>query len=573
MGNKNKSLNITNWEPKPSQILVEGDGELFICHFDKILKSPNLKVYNKFMIKRNSYVKQLDLITTYTNYFMNYYDQDNELVLAYLKIKYAIDKERRFTEDNYLAFIDFVYEVIFTPTMIKKINQLVFDNYLDDIESSNNDKKYVKNNKKHLESLEFTNMHIKILLRISFGIKIICPILFHYLALNLIKLEKNSDVIFKFYERLFKIFETSETYEYRNINNELIYDDISENTIKQILNDKTNNITINYNYEYPRYYDEQGNYYVISTCDMYNKLYIYVKAKVMESNSNNALIFEQREIFGIDISTVIERFTKKVLISDNIIKYKFGESIIGFNKTVIKFQLNFFIKDQYAKNLTEVTNTKNSDGLSGVDKMYMNLSKIDEGITIMADINISNTINRIIRNKNIVITDEELEYYRKYHFPSKIQQQLVYSIYAKDFGSYRDLNLLTRKDYNILILILKKELLKNLGYEEDESGAISPAALPYIITGNMSNKINTRIIRNNKFISKVEDSYLFNKLKEKKYNLLESIKNNYILSLLSSFINTRFTYVAYEYPDLLNQEIKYSEDKISDELLVFLNNI
>ena len=30
-------------------------------------------------------------------------------------------------------------------------------------------KKYLKNEKKHLESLEFTNQHIKILLRISFG--------------------------------------------------------------------------------------------------------------------------------------------------------------------------------------------------------------------------------------------------------------------------------------------------------------------------------------------------------------------------------------------------------------------
>ena len=37
------------------------------------------------------------------------------------------------------------------------------------------------------------------------------------------------------------------------------------------------------------------------------------------------------------------------------------------NKTIIKFQLNYFLKDQYVKNLTEITNAKTTDGLSGID--------------------------------------------------------------------------------------------------------------------------------------------------------------------------------------------------------------
>jgi hypothetical protein len=56
-----------------------------------------------------------------------------------------------------------------------------------------------------------------------------------------------------------------------------------------------------------------------------------------------------------------------------------------------------------------------------------------------------------------------------------------------------------------------------------------------------------------------------------KYYLLESIKPDAVLQLLSSIINTRFTYVTYEYQDLLGVEITYSEDKIADELLFFLN--
>ena len=37
----------------------------------------------------------------------------------------------------------------------------------------------------------------------------------------------------------------------------------------------------------------------------------------------------------------------------------------------------YFLKDQYSKNLTEVTSAKNTDGLSGMDKIEINLSKLD----------------------------------------------------------------------------------------------------------------------------------------------------------------------------------------------------
>ena len=71
----------------------------------------------------------------------------------------------------------------------------------------------------------------------------------------------------------------------------------------------------------------------------------------MESNANNQPIFAQREIFGVDVFSVVNQFVKKVLISENVVKYKFNEhwdpktnkykeNIIGFNKTIIKFQIS-----------------------------------------------------------------------------------------------------------------------------------------------------------------------------------------------------------------------------------------
>ena len=205
--------------------------------------------------------------------------------------------------------------------------------------------------------------------------------------------------------------------------------------------------------------------------------------------------------------------------------------------------------------------------------MLMNSTKIDEGVISLADINIRLTIERIKRDIDVPISDEEIDYYITHHKPDKIQIQLVSAYYTKYFGSYRDLNLLTRRDYITLLLLLKKKLLIELGYETDENGEIHYASLPYILTGNLVDKVNTRIIRNNKFIAKIEESYMYNELITKKYALLESIKPESIKQLLSSIVNTRFKYVTWEYPELIGTEIVYPEDKISHELLFLLNSI
>ena len=225
--------------------------------------------------------------------------------------------------------------------------------------------------------------------------------------------------------------------------------------------------------------------------------------------------------------------------------------------------------------MTEVTNIKNAEGLSGVDKLLMNQNKIDEGSVTLSDLNIKLTIDKIKKRYDFDVSEEELDYYLTHHKPSRIQTQLVFAYYTQHFGSYRDLNLLTFRQYIILLLILKKKLLVELGYDgEDENGEkrIYHASLPYILTGNLQDRVNTRVIRNNKFIAKINESYLYEDLKENRYSLLEHLKPDMLLSLLSSVINTRFTYVAYEQQDKLGEEIRYSEDKVTDELLFFFES-
>lgn len=582
-----KTSRFIEWKPDKKSLICEQDGKLIVCHFEKVFgHDEKLSIYDRFLIGRDSYVKQLDQIIRYINFLMSEYDTDNELVTAYLKIKFAVDKENAFSADDLMSYKAFLYDILFTNSMIDKINTMVEENYLDDIEVPVDDKKYSKDTKKYLESLEFTNNHIQILLKISIAIKIMVPVLFHFIQKNKLK-SNEEDFLYNFYDDLFNLFGFSTTWTLYDSNNkvkETLIPDIKVkefsalNKVPIILNER------GYVCEYVD--DETGEVcqFLKKRINMYNKLYAYVKTKVSENEVNNSKMYDQRAIFGDDLVNVINYFVKKILIADTMMKYKFNEiwdkttksykeNIVGFNKTVVKYQLMYYLKAQYIKNPSEITSTKNSEGLSSVDKFLMNQNKIDEGSVILSEINIKCTISMIRELIDVPLSDEEIQYYMDNHKPDYIQVQLVYAYYTKFFGSYRDLNLLRFRDYIILLLLLKKKLLIDLGYEEDVDGELHYAALPYIISGNVLDKVNTRIIRNNTFITELFNNSDYNELMNSKYDLLSTINNESIISILSGIINTKFTYVTYEAQDLLGKEINYNVDKVSSELLFLLNSI
>ena len=518
---------VAKYRPKGKDLLFEPDGELLRVHFEYKFGDEKYSKFDVFNVKKTSCKTALADIAQYLNYFANLYDPDDEYIFGLFKIKYEIDGTRSINADTVQLLKDYIYAFIFTPSMQKKIYTIVEENYFDDIEKT--DTQYEKNGKYYLESLEFTNEHIKILLRVSMGIKLMLPILVHYIDKCKIKLTKDSPFLFNFYEPLLTMFSSPDV-------------------------------------------------------DIYNKLFIYVKRKVMDAQSRNKPIYEKNEIFGHDDMTLVDRYLKYELIGENFFKFKFSESIdpktgryreniLGLIKTIIKIQLVFFRKNEYSKNLAEVTNAKNGDELSGADKLEMNLSKIDEGLLNLADENISRSIEFIRDNINMKIPDEEIDYMIQHQAPSGLQVTLVRSYFGKYFGEMRDLNLLTRREFIILELLLKRILLVESGETGEDGYMVSHAVLPYILTGNVSEKVNTRVIRNQKFSSKIEESYLYHKLIDQKYSYLNSIRENIILQMLSALVNTNFTYVTYENQELTGNPIVYSDDQISDELLFFLNSI
>lgn len=486
-------IRVDVWEPEDEDKYLYPSGKLIIIPFDKIFKQ-DIQAINTFIIKKESYVNQLDEITKYINYFIKFYDPEKELLLSYLKLKYMIDnKEKKITIK---AFIKMMYTILFTDTMKAKISKMVEENYYIDIRS--------KKGIKYAAQMEFTNEHAKLMMKISMSMRIMVPVMLHYIYSNSLNKEIS---LYTFYENLFYM------------------------------------------------YDEN--------IDIYTKLWVTTDARVKKSYSKNKLMWTQREIMGQDPLIYMDQLLKGNIISDTMVKYRFNDSIISFNSVVIDKQLGYFIIEPYRHNMVELTNKKDTEGLSGLDKLEMNSAKIDESLIILTNINIKHTIKKIKKSFKIKTPKEELNFYKDHHQINKFQVQLVFYFYAKYFGGYRDLNLLTKDQYIRLLVLLKKRL-QYQGF----------VFLPQILSGNIK-KLNKRTIQNAKFLNKIENSSVYQTLINEKFSTLEEMgKSNMILNLLSTVLNTVFSFVDYENPDKLGQEIEINNpDILSDEFLNFLNQV
>lgn len=489
-----KFIRVDEWRPSKADLKVQYSGKLIVIPFDKLFDKQDNDTLNNFIIKKESYAKRLDDITHYINYFIKFYDTDNELLMAYLKLKYLIDNKEQNLSIN--LFIKLLYNILLSDTMVKKIINMVEDNYYVDL-SANTGIKYN-------ESLEFTNEHAKIMMQISVSMKLMVPVVFHYL--NAKDLLRERHYLFRCYEGLFDLY--------------------GDNV------------------------------------DIYNKLWLSIFSKVNVNQIRNRLIWEQREIFGTTVLTQLEELLKDKIISESMFKYTFDKNIISFNYVVLREQLRFFLAEPYKQNRIELSIKKdNATGLSGLDKLEMNSSKIDESIVILSDINIKKTIKRIQNSMHIKPTKDEINFYRDNTYISEFQSQLVFYYYAKYFSGYRDLNLLNRTQYFKLLIILKKRLQ----YQKF-------IYLPQILTANIESRLNSRTIRNDKFLTKIESSSIYQHILSEKYSTLDDIgKPDMILNLLSTILNTTFTFVDYDHPETLGRVIELNQDVVSDEFLNFLN--
>lgn len=401
---KGDTILVDQWKPSQKDIILKVTGQMIHIDFNKIIKAEIPEDFKCFIIKKISYsnwmgdhIKRGNEVQPiiggchYINYFIKFYDTEGELLLSYLKLKYMIDESGKKMKAK--AMKKAIYEIMFTDTLIQNIKRMTEDNWILDLTP---DPK-----KKYPEQLKFDNNHAKILMNISMGIKILIPVVMHYLNVTGL-FDEDSNNITPFYLDLFDIF--------------------------------------------------SGN------VDIYNKLWIMVTSKVNRSSSDDEVIWNKHEMFDREEHSYIHELLHTNIIRDAIFRYVFDSSLLSFNSAIIEYQLSFMMQTKFPVTFIDVDNSgsNNAEGLSGLDKIELNSFKVDEGTIILNKMNIENNIKKLRKAMKFKDFEDAVEYYKEHHkiLPLHVQ---IGNIFASRVGC-RDLSILNRTQYIQMMVIIKRML-------------------------------------------------------------------------------------------------------------------
>ena len=491
---------VDEWRPEPSDNVVTYKDKTVIIPFDKLIHGVEIEDRNMFYVLFKDSYVKKFELITHYINYFIKYYDDGELILNYLACKCFIDNNK--FVPNRETMIDFIYKHFVTPTMYAKIVHFVEDNYRIDL-SQNKDP-----DKNYSESLEFTNEHAKILILISTFIKFLIPLVMHYISTAKGKGEvKKLDLYFR---PLFVVTEVAE-----------------------------------------------------NVC-LYAKMYNSISTKVKYNEMKNRVIWDKYEANSVDAEAYTEELLNKNLIVDNIFKYNFSQNIISFNSVILKTQLTYRCVKNFGITLQEINEDKDSDGLSYLDKLEMNTTKIDESLIILSEINAKHTIKTLKRKLHIKIPKDEVEYYIKHHRVERINRKLVFNWYAKYFGGFTDLSNSAGLTRYIKLMIMMKKKLRMLGFKW----------LPIIISSNVEGYLTNRTVQNGKFVEDIEHSDIYKNLKKEKYPALDDMGRSDLLSEpIADIANTQFAIVDYELPDLFGEILDIDYTELKQEMLMLENQI
>lgn len=504
----------------PKTMIIKFDKEL--SHVD----NENISALNEWKVTKLSYSSYLPRMCEELNFFETMYDKEGELITALFRIKYLIDVDNiSYTMKNFDAFKDLVYKTIFTPSIKEKITRMVDENYVDDIEAENiknmrnPDMLSIMQRKK--KSLEFLNVHVKAMIQISFGIKILSFIVNHFAVMRSINIQKNIDLFHRFYIDMFKTFEWD--------------------------------------------------------FDIYNKIYAYIENKVNSSYNFNKSIFEQQEIEGKDKSIIINQLMSRNVIIDNFIKFQMpqtwngikeqpNERVLSFLCSIINTHISIFIMQVFRRNLIETSIVPDADGNSKNDRYRASKMKINEEYVITCSMDMRQLVDTLYKKYEKDISMEEIEYYRRNMKPSRLHQLMIEIYFFNYTSSSQEFALLRNLDWYKLLLIMRKDIMRRFNVNKD---SLLDSALVLILTANIEETpVGEKMyIKDTKYL---KDHEVYNDLVKKFYSTIVDINEDIIKKFLITFVNSKYKFVLFEEQQLFDEEISLNKRELIDELLNFL---
>lgn len=499
-----KYVDLFAWKPSPEeQYFIQEDGMIVAEYAYRDLNIPRERVIPKYVIAKKHYKERIPDILAHINYFVAHYDHDHEYLISTLSVKTYMDQHPDMSQK---AFRKLLVKRVVTPTFVGKVKRMANDLYKLNI---NTDKEG-----KYRSTPKITNEHARMIVAVSFCIRLLLPICIHFSNTNSTFINKRDyiDCFDKIYMDVIDKFE----------NNDI---------------------------------------------EIFNPICRFVKYRVDRSYTSDLVIWQKKkQLYGTTVELYLESLIHEVILVKSLHKMDYRRSIVSFIDGIITHSYNHYRFENFKYKPVEIDVAEDGDSddyLSNAETLEMSIYRVDESNAIVNEVN-SGFVMESIRQRfqNIKPSDEEMQFYQERVSLNSMSQQLMHIFYTRFFTDTNAVRGLNRTD-SIELLVYMKKYLQLRGM----------VLLPQICTAKVRGKFRDSMIKNSKFVEKFATSSVYQRIVSDKYRFVAEInpKEDPIIKSLSTIINSKFEFVDMD--ETINGFVcsDIDTDTIVDEYMLLLS--
>ena len=495
-------FDIMQWKPTPDQqYFTEKDGMIIANYLVHYFNVPASRQGLCYIIAKKHYKERIPDLLQHINYFVATYDYDKEYLVATLSIKNYVDRHPTMPQK---AFCKMVLSRLVTPSMVNKIKRMALDLYKLNI-NTDRDGKYKTTPK-------ISNDHARMIVAVSFCIRLLLPICIHFSNTNATFIGKRDYI--DCFDRIFmKVIDRFEK------------DDIQ----------------------------------------IWNPICRFVAYRVDRTYNTDIVIWQKKkQLYGTTVELYLESLIHEVILVKSLHKLAYNRSIVSFIDGIITHSYTHYRYENFKFKPVEIEDedSDSDDYLSHQETMEMQISRVDESNQLINETNTKQVMAEIAQRYHINIDEEEFDFYFQNMKFNSLTQTILHAFFSKYFNDTNAIRLLDKKNAVELAIYLKKFLQLR--------GMI---ILPQIVTAKVKGKFKDTCIKNTKFLEKFTTSSVYQHIISEKYRYIKelNLKEDPIVKMLSTMLNSSFEFVDMD-PEVNGKTCdNINPDMMVNELMLFLS--
>lgn len=469
-------------------------------------------------ISKKSFINNMNLTIRYINYFIEYFDDDDELMQAYFK--FMVQMHLMSVELPVKDFIETVYSTLASKSMVNKVIAMV--------EYNTDETLIKKTDRQYDESIQLTVEHLKAIMGTSIFTRFVIPIASHYYAIRRAEVEAagmcDKDLYFQVFQTFTDLFD--------------------------------------------KHYD----------INLYEKLYHTATTRISKTENREILMWKRRERFGKGTTNFTYTLMRDYM-NDIVQKVVFNQSAIIFIHVCFDKSIrNELIQpDKYEMSDMKMEPSDSvNESISRFDRWQMDRTQHSERDRLRAYASIKHMVwmlgedvglrfykipdqnnpNKVSPDKE---TQAEFEFYQKNIKKPLFDTQLyLISLYCSNsLGTAEDVKMMEFEDIIKVIMIMKRDLRRrNYNY------------LPYFISGTV--KATSIHKKNPKNVAKTfENNPLYKDWVDQYKDTINQINMTKFYGELNNALSCPITVVEYE-SELNGVTIRPTDLSLIDEWCRFM---